>query len=228
MHVLMIEDDQVLASGVVQGLSLHGMTVDHAADCQSARSMMRQLTPDVIILDLALPDGDGLDLLREWRRAGMHCPVLILTARDTVSQRIDGLDSGADDYLLKPFDLGELAARLQALLRRAAGTPSPEIVHGCLTYQPARQAVMLEGVPVALSRRERTLLEKLLYARGTILTEEQLKDALYGLDTDIGSNALNVHIHHLRRKLGRSIVETVRGVGYRLGPADGDQPEGRQ
>jgi len=174
----------------------------------------------VVILDRGLPDGDGMQLLEEWRAAGVQTPVLILTARDAVRDRVDGLQSGADDYLIKPFDLDELVARLYALLRRAAGRASGLISHGALTLDPAARQISVDGEPVALSRRELVLLEAFLYAPRSVLSASQLKDSLYGLNDDVESNALNVHIHHLRRKLGNGLIETVRGLGYRLGRAD--------
>ncbi len=220
MHILLVEDDDLVASGVASALEAEGFTLDRFPDARRADAALRAAHTDAVVLDLGLPDTDGMKLLRDWRASDITVPVLILTARDDVDARIAGLEAGADDYVLKPFDLGELTARLQALIRRAAGRPVPELTHGRLRYRPAEQTVTLDGEPVSLSRRELALLEALLYSRGAILSEEQLKDSLYGLDTDIGSNALNVHIHHLRRKLGRNLIDTVRGVGYRLGPTD--------
>ena len=176
-----------------------------------------------MVLDLGLPDEDGLKLLQQLRRQGLEIPVLILTARDSVTNRVDGLQAGADDYLLKPFDLRELAARLHTLLRRVAGRSVNLIEHGRLTYNPSSRETLLGGESVDLSRREQALLQALLQNRGRVLSSEQLKDSVYGLNDELESNALNVHIHHLRRKLGNGIVETVRGLGYRLGPADGGE-----
>lgn len=228
MHVLLVEDDELVASGLVAGLELHGLVVDCVGSASQATQAMAQFSSDIVILDLGLPDGDGLSLLRQWRAEGNDVPVLILTARDAVDDRIAGLDTGADDYVLKPFDLDELAARLHALVRRAAGRSVSKIVHGDLTVHPSRGEVLLRGRPVALSRRELALLEKILNARGAVLTEEQLKDGVYGMEAEVESNALNVHIYHLRRKLGRHLVETVRGVGFRLGPAPDQSGELRQ
>jgi two-component system, OmpR family, response regulator QseB len=176
-----------------------------------------------MVLDLGLPDEDGLKLLQQLRSQGLEIPVLILTARDSVTNRVDGLQAGADDYLLKPFDLRELAARLHTLLRRVAGRSVNLIEHGRLTYNPSSRETLLGGESVDLSRREQALLQALLQNRGRVLSSEQLKDSVYGLNDELESNALNVHIHHLRRKLGNGIVETVRGLGYRLGPADGGE-----
>jgi DNA-binding response OmpR family regulator len=183
--------------------------------------MLKVAEFDVMVLDLGLPDEDGLKLLQQLRHNGLELPVLILTARDSVVDRVDGLQAGADDYLLKPFDLRELAARLHTLLRRVAGRSVNRIEHGALTYDPSSRETTLGGQPVDLSRREQALLQALLHNRGRVLSTEQLKDSVYGFNDELESNALNVHIHHLRSKLGKGIVETVRGLGYRLGPADG-------
>lgn len=172
---------------------------------------------DLAIVDLGLPDVDGIDLLLRWRHRGLDLPLLVLTARDGVPDRIRGLRSGADDYMLKPFDLDELVARLHALMRRAAGRSTDRIVHGGLTFEPASGDVRLRGEPVVLSRRERAVLSALLQNPRQVLSSEQLRDRVYGIDQEVESNAVNVHVHHLRRKLGPQIIETVRGVGYRLG-----------
>jgi DNA-binding response OmpR family regulator len=172
-----------------------------------------------VVLDLGLPDEDGLKLLRQQRQQGIELPVLILTARDSVTDRVEGLQAGADDYLLKPFDLRELSARLHTLIRRMAGRSVNVIEHGCLTYDPSSRETLLAGQTVDLSRREQALLHALLHNHGRVLSGEQLKDCVYGFGDEVESNALNVHIHHLRRKLGGGIIETVRGLGYRLGPA---------
>ena len=200
-----------------------GLTVEHVATASAARAMLGVADFDVMVLDLGLPDEDGLKLLKQQRQQGLEIPVLILTARDSVTDRVDGLQAGADDYLLKPFDLRELAARLHTLLRRVAGRSVNLIEHGRLTYDPSTRETLLGGQPVDLSRREQSLLQALLHNRGRVLSSEQLKDSVYGFNDELESNALNVHIHHLRRKLGNGIVETVRGLGYRLGPADGEE-----
>lgn len=218
MHVLMVEDDDLVASGLKAGLELHHCVVDHVRTGREALQALEQFGPDVVVLDLGLPDVDGLEVLSQWRAAGVQTPVLILTARDAVQRRIEGLEAGADDYVLKPFDLDELAARLHALVRRAAGRVVTEICHGDLTLRPSTGEAFLATEPVSLTRRELALLEKLLNARGTVLSEERLKDGLYGMDTEVESNVLNVHIHHLRQKLGKSLIITERGVGFRLGP----------
>ena len=219
MHVLLAEDDPLIASGIVAGLTAQGLTVDHAATAAQTEAMLRAADFDVLILDLGLPDEDGLVVLQRLRRQGLRLPVLILTARDAVAQRVAGLQAGADDYLLKPFDLRELAARLHTLTRRVAGRCVNHIEHGRLRYDPSNRQALLDGQPVELSRREQLVLHALLNNPERVLSSAQLKDAVYGFGEDVESNALNVHIHHLRRKLGGGIVETVRGLGYRLGPA---------
>lgn len=216
--MLLIEDDDLIASGIEAGLGLNRCTIDRVHTAHAASIAMKRFGYDIVILDLGLPDRDGMSLLSEWREKGVNTPVLILTARDAVEDRVLGLRRGADDYMLKPFDLDELAARLDALVRRAAGRALTEVSHGDLRIDPASGEVMLDSKRVALSRRELMLLEKLINARGAIVPEEQLKDSLYGMDVSIGSNAVNVHIHHLRRKLYKEVVITERGLGYRLGP----------
>jgi two-component system, OmpR family, response regulator QseB len=219
MRVLVIEDDPLVASGILAGLRLSGIDADHVGTASAADSALRHGRFDAVILDLGLPDGDGMALLRRWRGAGQHCPVLVLTARDALQDKVAGLRSGADDYLVKPFELDELVARLHALQRRSAGRSVDLIEHGTLALNPATREVTLDGNPVELSRRELALLQTLLDSGKRILSADQVKDSLYGLGEPVESNALNVHIHHLRRKLGPHIVETVRGLGYRMGRA---------
>ncbi|WP_312931420.1 response regulator transcription factor [Pseudomonas sp.] len=219
MHVLLCEDDDLIASGICAGLAAQGLTVDRVATAGAARHVLQTARFDVMVLDLGLPDEDGLAFLRRLRQGGEALPVLVLTARDAVTDRVDGLQAGADDYLLKPFDLRELAARLHTLLRRVAGRAVNAIEHGPLRYDPSNCEAFLHDQPVDLSRREQALLQALLQNPGRVLSSEQLKDCVYGFTDEVESNALNVHIHHLRRKLGSGIVETVRGLGYRLGPA---------
>lgn len=219
MHVLLVEDDLLVASGVVAGLRLHGLTVDHVTSGSLARAALATSHFDICILDLGLPDEDGMQVLTRWRDHGVLLPVLVLTARDAVAHRVKGLRAGADDYLLKPFDLDELVARLDVLLRRASGRVADRIAQGPLSFTASTGEVRLNGSAVDLSRRELALLRALLQNPGRILSTEQLRDSLYGFEQGVESNAVNVHIHHLRRKLGQGIVETVRGIGYRLGPA---------
>ncbi|MHB1084944.1 MAG: response regulator [Thiobacillus sp.] len=220
MRVLLVEDDDLIAHGIQAGLRARGLTVDGVKTAAQAETTLSAGHCDVVILDLGLPDEDGMSLLQRWRANGMALPVLVLTARDAVEDRVAGLRAGADDYLLKPFDLDELVARLHALLRRAAGRSVATIEQGALRLDPERGEVSLHGRPVVLSRRELALLAALLHARGRILSVDQLKDSLYGFSEEIESNALNVHIHHLRRKLGADLIETVRGVGYRFNMGD--------
>ncbi|HGE6965044.1 TPA: response regulator [Pseudomonas aeruginosa] len=222
MHVLLTEDDDLIASGIVAGLNAQGLTVDRVASAADTQALLQVARFDVLVLDLGLPDEDGLRLLQRLRQQGVDLPVLVLTARDAVTDRVAGLQAGADDYLLKPFDLRELGARLHTLQRRSAGRCVNVIEHGRLSYDPSTRETWLDGRPVELSRREQALLQALLNNRGRILSGEQLKDSVYGFGDEVESNALNVHIHHLRRKLGNAIVQTVRGLGYRLGPAHGD------
>ncbi|MGV5315024.1 response regulator [Pseudomonas aeruginosa] len=222
MHVLLTEDDDLIASGIVAGLNAQGLTVDRVASAADTQALLQVARFDVLVLDLGLPDEDGLRLLQRLRQQGVDLPVLVLTARDAVTDRVAGLQAGADDYLLKPFDLRELGARLHTLQRRSAGRCVNVIEHGRLSYDLSTRETWLDGRPVELSRREQALLQALLNNRGRILSGEQLKDSVYGFGDEVESNALNVHIHHLRRKLGNAIVQTVRGLGYRLGPARGD------
>lgn len=216
MRILVVEDDAMLLDGLKVGLGIHGFTVDAVASCDDARAALATAAFDAIVLDLMLPDGSGLDILRELRRRQDATPVLLLTAKDTVADRIGGLDTGADDYLGKPFDLDEVAARLRAISRRAAGRASPVLVWNGIELDPGRRTVDVDGKPVGLSRREFSILEALMRHPGTVLSKDQLADRLYGWEEDVESNAVEVHVHHLRVKIGRDAIETVRGLGYRL------------
>lgn len=217
MHVLLIEDDTLVASGIQAGLEAFDFVVDTFTTLAEARMAMKGVAIDIAILDLSLPDGDGLSLLKTWRAEKCHIPVLILTARDAIPDRVAGLTAGADDYLTKPFDLDELVARLHALLRRASGRSSSLVEHGPLRLDPLSRCVTVEDELVQLSRRELMLLETFMQSPRRVLSADQIKDRLYGMSDELESNALNVHIHHLRRKLGTGVIETVRGLGYRLG-----------
>ncbi|TEA78775.1 winged helix-turn-helix domain-containing protein [Allopusillimonas ginsengisoli] len=219
MHILLVEDDSLVASGIMAGLKLHGLTIDHVSTASLADAALATTYFDICILDLGLPDEDGMNLLRRWRDQGRDLPVLILTARDALHHRVEGLLGGGDDYLVKPFDLDELQARLHVLTRRIAGRSKDRMVHGELSFCASTGEVTLAGKPITLARRELSLLRALLQNPKAILSAEQLCDSVYGYEQNLESNAINVHIHHLRRKLGNNIVETVRGLGYRLGAA---------
>lgn len=220
MHVLLVEDDPLVASGIVAGLRLHGLIVDHVDTASLADTALRSSHFDVCILDLGLPDEDGMTMLRRWRDQGRSLPVLILTARDALNHRVEGLLGGGDDYVIKPFDLDELLARLHVLMRRAAGRDKDRVEYGRLTFRASTGEVALDGEPVTLARRELALLRALLNNPQSILSAEQLRDSVYGYEQNVKSNAISVHIYHLRRKLGNNIVETVRGLGYKLGPPE--------
>jgi two-component system response regulator QseB len=217
LHILLVEDDDLVASGIGAGLSLHGFTVDHVGNGALAQAALSTWDFDAVILDLGLPGEDGMAFLQRWRAQGRTLPILILTARDAVQHKVKGLQAGADDYLIKPFDLDELVARMHALLRRASGRSVDRIEYGLLSVTASTGEVLLGGVAVELSRRELSLLRRLIAHPRRIFSAEQLRASLYGFEQDVESNAVNVHIHHLRRKLGLEAIETVRGVGYRLG-----------
>lgn len=214
MRLLLVEDDPLLGNGIETGLSQAGFTVDWAKDGREAQLAFDTTEYELIVLDLRLPRLSGLDLLRAIRSKGSDVPVLILTARDTVKDRVAGLDTGADDYLVKPFDLSELIARVRALLRRAHGRSTPVIRYGDLTFDPATQRVERNGEQVQLSARECAVLVDLLEHRGLALSRARLEQSLYGWNEEIGSNAVEVHIHNLRKKLGEDLIKTIRGVGY--------------
>lgn len=217
MRVLLVEDDEMIGDSLRKGLRGEGFTVDWARDGRDAELALETTEYALVLLDLGLPRKDGLAVLRDWRRRGNAVPVLVLTARDAVPDRVKGLDSGADDYLVKPFDLTELLARMRALLRRQTGRARDLIEVGTLRLDPVAHTVEYRGQPVLLSAREFTLLHALLETPGAVLSREQLEDRLYGWGEEVESNAVEVHIHNLRRKLDPRVIRTVRGVGYRLG-----------
>lgn len=219
MRILIVEDDTVLMNGLQVGLGMAGFTVEAVSNCADASVALATSTFDAVVLDLMLPDGSGLDILRELRKRRSTIPVLLLTARDGVSDRITGLDSGADDYLGKPFDLNEVAARLRALARRAGGHATVTLHWRDIVLDPASMSVRRGTEPVRLSRREFSILHALIDRPGQIISKLQLEERLYGWQEEIESNAIEVHVHHLRAKLGPGIVETVRGVGYRMAEA---------
>ncbi|ABB09543.1 two component transcriptional regulator, winged helix family [Burkholderia lata] len=214
MRILLVEDDRMIAEGVRKALRSDGFAVDWVQDGDAALTALGGETYDLLLLDLGLPKRDGIDVLRTLRARGLALPVLIVTARDAVADRVKGLDAGADDYLVKPFDLDELGARMRALIRRQAGRSESLIRHGALTLDPASHQVTLDGVPVALSAREFALLEALLARPGAVLSKSQLEEKMYGWGEEIGSNTVEVYIHALRKKLGSDLIRNVRGLGY--------------
>jgi DNA-binding response OmpR family regulator len=217
MRILLAEDDILLGDGLQAGLRQLGFQVDWVRDGAAAAREMRVTPPySAAVLDLGLPLKDGLAVLEEVRRAGVTVPVLVLTARDTVPDRIRGLDTGADDYIVKPIDLYELAARLRALVRRSHGQPQQCLRAQNVELDPAARVVRMDGAPVSLSTREFDLLQALMLNPDKVLSREQLEQYLYSWGKEVESNAIEVHIHNLRRKLGASLIHTVRGAGYML------------
>jgi DNA-binding response OmpR family regulator len=222
MRLLLVEDDEILGDGLRTALQQAGYTVEWIRDGVEGLAAIESAEFAAIVLDLGLPGAGGLDVLRAMRRKGIATPVLILTARDTVHDRVEGLDSGGDDYLVKPFDVDELLARLRALLRRAAGRAAPLLEVDGLRLDPAAHVVTLGDSVVDLSPREFVILHELLENAGRVLSRDRLEESLYGWGDEIASNAVEVHIHHLRRKLGSDRIRTIRGVGYMIG---GKEPE---
>jgi two-component system response regulator BasR len=216
MKLLIVEDDALLQSGLAQALSAQGYAIDCASTAAESNALLRSGQYSLIVLDLGLPDRDGASLLRQWRRDGIAVPVLILTARDALEDRVDGLDAGADDYLVKPFALVELQARARALIRRYQGHSDNLLQQGDLTLNLSSQQVLLENHPLEITPKEFALLTRLLMRVGQNVHRETLQQDLYSWNDDPGSNTLEVHIHNLRRKLGKDRIKTVRGVGYRL------------
>ena len=216
--MLLIEDDPMIGASVRNGLRHESYTVDWVRDGAAAEGAVADGVYELLVLDLGLPRKSGVELLAGLRRQGVDLPVLVITARDSVADRVAGLDAGADDYLVKPFDLDELSARIRALMRRRSGRASPVIELGPLSLNPATHEVSLNGAPVNLSGREFALLHALLEQPGVPLSRAQLEDRVYGWQEEIGSNAVEVYIHSLRRKLGAEWIRNVRGVGYRVPP----------
>ena len=210
MRILLVEDDKLIGDGIKAGLSKMGFSIDWFTAGLEGKNALYSAPYDAAILDLTLPGVDGLDILREWRDKGRHEPVLILTARDALSQRVEGLRLGADDYLCKPFALIEVAARLEALIRRA---------HGKVRLDPNRLTASLDGESLTLKPKEFALLELLLRNAGRVLPRKLIEEKLYNWDDEVSSNAVEVHVHHLRRKLGSEFIRTVHGIGYTLGDA---------
>ena len=216
MRILLAEDDTLLGDGLRAGLRQSGFQVDWVRDGAAAERELRAQPYAAAVLDLGLPLMDGLDVLASIRRAGVTLPVLVRTARDTVPDRIRGLDRGADDYVVKPVDLDELAARLRALVRRAHGLPQDMLQAQGVTLDVASRSASRDGQAVALSTREFDLLHALMLSAGRVLSREQLEQQLYAWGQEVESNAVEVHVHHLRKKLGADLIQTVRGVGYLL------------
>lgn len=221
MRLLLVEDDPMIGTSVHHGLSQVGHAVDWVRDGVAAELAAENDVYDAVLLDLGLPRKSGLEVLQHLRRQKKRTPVLILSARDSVGDRVRGLDAGADDYLVKPFDLDELSARIRAVARRHGGRAEPVLEQGSLVVKPASREVFLDGRPIPLSQREFALLQPLMEQPGIPLSRTELEERIYGWDEDIGSNAVEVHIHSLRRKLGSDWIRNVRGVGYmvpRLAP----------
>jgi two-component system OmpR family response regulator/two-component system response regulator QseB len=216
MRILLAEDDPELGDGLTVGLRLSGFAVDWIRDGNAADQALQAESFDLLVLDLGLPRLSGMEVLKRARSRGQTVPILVLTARDALGDKVAGLDAGADDYLVKPIDLDELTARIRALTRRSAGRAAPLLTHGDVVLDPAAHSVTLAGQPVELSSREFSLLQMLLESAGRVLTRSQLEQSMYGWRDEPDSNALEVHIHHLRKKLGSDLIRTLRGVGYTI------------
>jgi two-component system OmpR family response regulator len=216
MRILLIEDDHVIATAVREQAEGEGHSVDWAARLDTATEALATTTFDLILLDLMLPDGRGIPFLRQVRASGSQTPVIIMTALDQVTDRIQGLNAGADDYLVKPFDLSELSARIGAVARRYSGNPNPRISHGDLDIDLAARRVTKAGNPVPLTAREWVLFESFLQKPGQLLSKSQLEERLYSFDAEVESNTIEVHVSRLRKKLGADVIVTERGLGYRL------------
>ena len=216
MRILLLEDDPLIGDGLTAGLFRYGFAVDWFRDGISGQKALVSAPYDAVVLDLGLPSLDGMDVLARWRQDKQDVPVLILTARDALEQRVAGLNAGADDYLVKPFALSELVARLNALIRRRYGEAAAVLQCGALTFDPASRVVTQNGMPVVLAARELALLELFMQNKGRVLPREMIIEKLYNWESEIESNAIDVHIHHLRRKLGNQMIRTVRGIGYVL------------
>ena len=217
MRILIVEDEPALLRQLAESTAAAGYAVDSAADGERADFLARTETYDAVILDLGLPRIDGLTLLRGWRESGMAVPVLVLTARGSWSEKVQGIDTGADDYVAKPFRMEEVLARLRALIRRASGQASPELQAGRVTLDPRSARVTLDGAPVRLTGHEYRVLSYLMHHRGRVVPPVELSDHIYAEGSDRDSNTVEVFIGRLRRKLGAEVIETVRGLGYRVG-----------
>lgn len=214
MRILLIEDDSLIGDGIKNGLEKLGFTVDWFSDGNDGHEALLQTGYDAVVLDLGLPGRDGLSILKDWRAQGYTAPVLILTARGDVDERIAGLNNGADDYLGKPFFLKEVQARLNALIRRSSGVSAPEIKYREITFNPQTRKTFFNEREITLSPKETALLELLLFNRNKVLSKEAIENKIYSWNDDVSSNAVEVHIHHLRKKLGKDIVKTINKIGY--------------
>lgn len=219
MRILLVEDDKLIGDGLKAGLTKMGFSVDWFTDGATGQAALFSAPYDAVVLDLTLPGLDGLEILRAWREQARREPVLILTARDALNQRVEGLRLGADDYLCKPFALIEVAARLEALVRRSHGQSTSLLKHGEVTLDPVSLTATLRGEPLTLKPKEFALLELLLRNAGRVLPRKLIEEKLYSWDDEVSSNAVEVHVHHLRRKLGSGFIRTVHGIGYTLGDA---------
>ena len=214
MRILLIEDDSLIGDGIKNGLEKLGFTVDWFSDGNDGHEALLQTGYDAVVLDLGLPGRDGLSILKDWRAQGYTAPVLILTARGDVDERIAGLNNGADDYLGKPFSLKEVQARLNALIRRSSGVSAPEIKYREITFNPQTRKTFFNEREITLSPKETALLELLLFNRNKVLSKETIENKIYSWNDDVSSNAVEVHIHHLRKKLGKDVVKTINKIGY--------------
>ncbi|KMK52494.1 transcriptional regulator [[Actinobacillus] muris] len=220
MRILLIEDDSLIGEGLKIGLTKNGFSVDWFSDGKTGLNALTSAPYDAVVLDLTLPKMDGLDILKQWRGANQDVPVLILTARDTLDERIAGLQRGADDYLCKPFALAEVVARLQALIRRRYSQLNPIIEHSSVKFDPNQRKVYLNEQEIALTTKEYTLLELFMLNKERVLTRNTIEEKLNSWDEEMSSNALEVHIYNLRKKLGKQFIRTVHGIGYALGQTD--------
>jgi DNA-binding response OmpR family regulator len=218
MRLLLVEDDRMIGESLRSALRGSGYAVDWVRDGRAADAALSSERFDLVLLDLGLPQRDGITVLQALRARGDRTPVIVVTARDTSASRVRGLDEGADDYVVKPFDLDELLARMRAVIRRHAGRAASSLTVDAVTLDPATREVRRDGVPMALSAREYAVLEALMLRPGAILSRAQLEDRLYGWGEELESNAISVYVHQLRRKFGQEFIHTVRGVGYYVGP----------
>tara|TARA_R110001606_G_scaffold356294_1_gene507542 strand:- start:4028 stop:4690 length:663 start_codon:yes stop_codon:yes gene_type:complete len=217
LRLLIVEDDPAIGDGLQRGLRQEGFAIDWVETSQYALSALKMTSYDLLLLDLGLPDKDGLTLLKELRQSNNAIPIIIVTARDDIPSRVGGLNDGADDYLVKPFALVELVARIYAVFRRKVGRSQSILTVGQLSLDPSQHLAWFKSVPLYLSAKEFSLLQELMLEPGKVISKETLEESLYGWNQEIGSNAVEVHIHHLRKKIAVDIIKTVRGVGYHIG-----------